>query len=70
MAKQNFKDTNIGKTAIASLYIAASAIVGYLISATAGDPELFGPLTALVNVLLVFVKKTFFESKTQNLGGN
>lgn len=70
MAKKNFKDTNIGKTAMAALYIGASAIIGFLISATAGDPELFGPLTALINVLLVFVKKTFFESKTKNLGGN
>lgn len=69
MAKQSFKDTNIGKTAVAALYIAASAVVAYLISATAGSPELFGPLTPLVNVLLVFVKKTFFEEQTANVGG-
>ena len=68
MAKSPFMNTNIGKTLKATAYIAVSAVVAYLISATANDPELFGPLTALINVLLVYLKKTFFESDTVNVG--
>ncbi|MBV1778664.1 hypothetical protein KRR55_06000 [Paeniglutamicibacter sp. ABSL32-1] len=70
MSKTKFLQTNVGKTLKAGLYVGASAIIGYLISATAGDAELFGPLTALINLLLVFVKQTFFATGTKNIGEN
>lgn len=44
----------IGKTA---LYIAASAVISYLIAITTDQPQLFGPLTGLVNLLLFAAKQ-------------
>ncbi|NQD39953.1 hypothetical protein [Glutamicibacter halophytocola] len=68
MTKTSFMNTNIGKTIKAGAYIAVSAVIAFLVSATTEDPQLFGPLTALVNLLLVFVKKTYFDDKTANVG--
>ena len=45
----------------ATVYAAVSAALAYLISLIAGDPNLFGPLTPVVNVILITVKK-FFET--------
>ena len=46
----------IAKTAV---YIAASAAISYLITLTTDQPELFGPLTGLVNVGLVTLRQLF-----------
>jgi len=40
-------------------YLAASTAISYLISVVTDDPTLFGPLTPLINVLLVSVKQIF-----------
>lgn len=63
---QDFLKTNIGKTVITAGYLAVSAIISYLVTATTNDPQLFGPITAVVNVLLVLVKTTLDDS-TPNL---
>jgi hypothetical protein len=57
--KVPFWDTDLGKTVKVAVYLALSSVVGYLITASTNDPQLFGPVTALVNVLLVFVKQKF-----------
>lgn len=44
-----------------ALYIGVSAIISYLITLTTEQPELFGPLTAIVNIVLVTVKQFFTE---------
>ena len=51
----------IGK---AALYIALSAVISYLLTLITNQPELFGALTPLINVVLVFLKQLF----TQNEG--
>lgn len=48
-----------GKILKTALYIGASAVISYLITLTTNDPELFGPLTALINVGLVTLKQLF-----------
>lgn len=63
---QDFLKTNIGKTVKTAGYLAVSAIISYLVTATTNDPQLFGPITAVVNVLLVLVKTTLDDS-TPNL---
>ncbi|MEW1950669.1 hypothetical protein AB0280_15570 [Pseudarthrobacter sp902506025] len=68
--KTSFWNTNVGKTFKAALYLAASAGLSYLITASANDQALFGPVTAIINVALVFVKQTWFTSTTPNLGSN
>lgn len=42
-----------------ALYVAVSAGVSYLISVLADQPELFGSLTPLVNIVLVAIKQVF-----------
>jgi len=49
----------IWKVVKAALYVAASALIAYIISEIAKNPNLFGPLTPIVNVVLVFVKQLF-----------
>lgn len=66
--KTSFWKTNVGKTIQTAGYLAASAILSYLVTATTNDPQLFGSLTALINLVLVFIVKTFFSSTTPNLG--
>lgn len=66
---KDFLKTNVGKTLITAAYIATSAVISYLITATAGDAQLFGPLTVIVNIGLVFIQKTWFSSNTPNIGG-
>lgn len=38
-------------------YVAVSAVISYLIAETTSKPELFGPLTPIINMVLVFVKQ-------------
>lgn len=68
MAKAKFLDTNIGKTLKTALYLGLSAVIAGLITASADDPQLFGPITAIVNLALVLIKQSFFTPKTPNLG--
>lgn len=66
--KTGFWKTNVGKTIQTAGYLAASSILGYLVTATTNDPQLFGSFTLLINLVLVFIVKTFFSSTTPNLG--
>lgn len=66
-ASTSFWDTNLGKTLKAAAYVAVSAVVAFLVTATTDNPELLGPATVLVNVLLVYVQKTFFDPSTRNV---
>lgn len=68
--KTSFWDTNVGKTLKAAGYIALSAVISYLITATTNDATLFGPVTAVINLALVYIQKTFLDSNTRNLGSN
>ncbi len=43
----------------AALYIGLSAVISYLITLIANQPELFGPLTPIVNIVLVTLKQLF-----------
>lgn len=49
------------KIAKTALYLALSAVISYLITLTTQNPDLFGPLTVLVNLVLVFLKQVFTE---------
>lgn len=64
----SFWSTNFGKTIITALYVGVSAILSYFITATTNDPGLFGPMTAFINIVLVFIVKTFFSESTPNVG--
>lgn len=44
-----------------ALYIGVSAVISYFITLTTEQPELFGPLTAIVNIVLVTIKQFFTE---------
>lgn len=66
--KTNFWKTNLGKTVQAAGYLALSSVITYLATATTGDPELFGPWTPIINLVLVFIVKTFFSTSTPNVG--
>ncbi|NHW45982.1 hypothetical protein HAV21_03595 [Paenarthrobacter sp. MSM-2-10-13] len=68
--KTSFWETNVGKTAKAALYLGASAVVGGFISAMASDPQLFGIVTPIVNIVLVLIKQTFLTPSTPNIGSN
>lgn len=48
-----------GKIAKAALYVGLSAIISYLISLIADNPNLLGPLTPIVNIVLVTLKQVF-----------
>lgn len=61
----NFWDTTIGKTLRAALYLAASAVISYVITQTSGNPQLFGTVTPIVNVVLVGVKN-LLDKNTPN----
>lgn len=45
----------------ATIYVAVSAAISYLITLLADQPDLLGVLTPIVNVVLVTLKK-FFEA--------
>lgn len=40
-------------------YVAASAVIGYLLTLVTNQPELFGVFTPIVNVVLVALKQLF-----------
>lgn len=63
---QDFFKTNVGKTLKTAGYLAVSAAISGIITATTNDPQLFGPITAVINVLLVLVKTTL-DDTTPNL---
>lgn len=42
-------------------YIGLSAIISYLITLIANQPELFGPLTPIINIVLVTLKQVFTQ---------
>ena len=46
----------IGK---AALYIGLSAVISYLITVLTDQPDLFGPLTPIINIVLVTLKQAF-----------
>ena len=48
----------IGK---AALYVGLSAVISYLITLIANQPELFGPLTPIINIVLVTLKQVFTQ---------
>jgi len=58
-------NTTVGKMAKTALWVAVSAIIAFLIAQIAKTPELFGPLTPLVNIVLVGVKN-FVDPKVKN----
>lgn len=68
--KTSFWKTNVGNTIKTALYIGGSAALGAVISAMANDPDLFGPLTAFINILAVWIKQTYLSPSTPNLGSN
>lgn len=45
----------------AAAYIGLSAIISYLITLIANQPELFGPLTPIINIVLVTLKQVFTQ---------
>lgn len=63
-----FWNTNLGLTIKAMGYIALSSAISYLITVSTGNPEMFGPITPIVNIALVFIKKTFLSNETPNIG--
>ncbi len=51
------------KVVVAAIYVCASALVSFFISQIADTPELFGPLTPVINVCLVALKQLFTEQE-------
>lgn len=51
------------KIAKTALYLALSAVISYLITLTTDNPDLFGPLTVVVNLVLVFLKQVFTDGQ-------
>lgn len=47
------------KIAKTALYIGVSAVLSYLITLTTNSPDLFGPLTGLINLGLVTLRQLF-----------
>lgn len=45
------------KVAKTAAYVAVSAVLGYLITATTDNPELFGVVTPVINLVLVLIKQ-------------
>jgi len=52
------------KIAKAALYVGSSAIISYLISIMANNPQAFGYLTPFVNILLVSLKQALTDGQT------
>lgn len=52
-----------GKIAKAALYVGLSAIISYFIGLIADNPNLVGPLTPIINVVLVGLKQVFTPAK-------
>lgn len=67
LVKTPFLKTNVGKTLTAAVYIAVSAGLSAVVAAIQGQPELFGVYTPFINVVLVFLAKTFADKNTKNV---
>ncbi len=67
LVKTPFLKTNIGKTLVAAVYIAVSAALGAVVAAITNNPELFGVYTPFINIVLVFLAKTFADKNTKNV---
>lgn len=59
MTPSKLDKAQIKKVAKTALYLAISAGISAVIAAIATNPVLFGVLTPVINVLLVFVKQLF-----------
>jgi len=59
-------NTTVGKMAKTALWVVVSALIAFFIAQVAKTPELFGPLTPLVNILLVGAKN-FVDPKVKNI---
>ena len=44
-----------------AVYVSVSAFLSAIIAKLADNPELFGPLTPIINVVLVTIKQAFTE---------
>lgn len=51
--------TQAEKILKATIYVALSAGISYLITLVTNQPELFGPITPIVNIVLVTLKQLF-----------
>lgn len=51
------------KLAKVAVYIGVSSILTYIVTAMQGDPELFGELTPIINLILVGVVDKLKESE-------
>ncbi len=49
----------------ATLYVAISAVLGYLLSLVQGNPEMFGIYAPIINVVLVTLKQVFTVDETE-----
>lgn len=67
VVKTPFSKTNIGKTLTAVVYLAVSAGLSGILVAITNNPTLFGIYTPIINVVLVFVTKTYFDKTTTNV---
>lgn len=46
-----------------ALWVGASAAISYVITFVTDNPDLFGPLTPIINVVLVTLKNVFTPTK-------
>lgn len=53
------------KVAKTAIYVTISSLVGYAISLTTNQPELFGAYAGIVNVVLVTLKQLFTDSRVE-----
>lgn len=63
---KDFRATTLGKTIITAIYVAISAIIGYLITLVTNDPGMFGVYAPIVNIVLVAVAK-LLDPKVKNI---
>lgn len=61
--KLGFTKNQALKIAKTALYIGVSAVLGYLITLTTNDPQMFGAYTAIINLALVTLKQFVTEDK-------
>lgn len=51
------KDSAVGKTVVVALWVGLSAVAASVLSSVAGNPQLFGALTVVINGVAVLVKQ-------------
>ncbi len=59
MKLSKLDSAQIEKVLKVAVYVAVSAFISALIANLASNPDLFGPLTPIVNVILVAIKQVF-----------